>query len=161
MWILSGVFERFPELKVVFVEPGLGWVAWWLSSSTTWCCARATSSPCSSELPSYYFHRNMALTFIDEPDRRPALLRHRLGVENIMWSSDYPHPVSTLAEVAAPSIDEQFDGIPDDERELMVWRQRRAHLEPLTRVEPGNPVDIPSKGWDDDQARSETKEVER
>ena len=30
MWIMGGVFEQFPRLKVVFVEPGLGWVSWWL-----------------------------------------------------------------------------------------------------------------------------------
>src|SRR6266540_1850198 len=30
MWILGGVLERFPELKLVFVEPGVGWVAWYL-----------------------------------------------------------------------------------------------------------------------------------
>ena len=36
MWILGGVFERFPDLKVVYVEPGLGWVAWYVDSSTTW-----------------------------------------------------------------------------------------------------------------------------
>ena len=46
MWILGGVLERFPDLKVVFVEPGVGWIAlvgrtW----STTWCCARTTSCP--------------------------------------------------------------------------------------------------------------------
>ena len=31
MWLLTGVLERFPELKLVFVEPGLAWVAWLLS----------------------------------------------------------------------------------------------------------------------------------
>ena len=30
MWILTGILERFPDLKVVFVEPGIGWVTWWL-----------------------------------------------------------------------------------------------------------------------------------
>ena len=30
MWLLTGVLERHPHLKVVFVEPGIGWVAWWL-----------------------------------------------------------------------------------------------------------------------------------
>ena len=30
MWILSGALERFPRLKLVFVEPGVGWVAWYL-----------------------------------------------------------------------------------------------------------------------------------
>ena len=36
----------------------------------------------------------MAITFIDEPD--PVRnLRHVLGAQNLLWSSDYPHPVST------------------------------------------------------------------
>ena len=30
IWLLTGILVRFPELKLVFVEPGLGWVAWYL-----------------------------------------------------------------------------------------------------------------------------------
>ena len=32
IWILGGILERFPGLRLVFVEPGLGWVAWWLDA---------------------------------------------------------------------------------------------------------------------------------
>jgi predicted TIM-barrel fold metal-dependent hydrolase len=72
------------------------------------------------ELPSFYYRRNMAMTFIDEPDAVRSL-RHVLGAENLMWSSDYPHPVSTWPTSRAV-IDEELAGIPQLERELMVWR---------------------------------------
>jgi predicted TIM-barrel fold metal-dependent hydrolase len=43
--------------------------------------------------PSEYFRRQIYATFIDDP--RGVENRHQIGVENIMWSSDYPHTVST------------------------------------------------------------------
>ncbi|TMA34205.1 MAG: hypothetical protein E6J79_16975 [Deltaproteobacteria bacterium] len=39
--------------------------------------------------PSFYFHRNWRSTFMI--DRYAVQNRHTLGVENMMWSSDYPH----------------------------------------------------------------------
>jgi predicted TIM-barrel fold metal-dependent hydrolase len=70
------------------------------------------------ELPSFYYHRNMAMTFIDEPD--PVRhLRHVLGTQNLMWSSDYPHPVSTWPK-SLSVIDDLFEGIGENERDLMV-----------------------------------------
>ena len=64
-------------------------------------------APDLTELPSFYFHRNVFLTFIEEPEAWCDLLRHRLGVENIMWSTDYPHPVSSWPnsrKIAAESV---------------------------------------------------------
>ena len=69
MWIMGGVFERFPRLKVVFVEPGLGLgVVVARTSSTTSTQRQGYDFPAITELPSHYFRQNVYLTFIDEPD---------------------------------------------------------------------------------------------
>ncbi len=118
MWIMGGVFERFPRLKVVFVEPGLGWVSWWLYIVDDLTERQGYEFPAITELPSHYFRQNVYLTFIDEPDAMYHAREH-LGVENIMWSSDYPHPVSSWPR-SREIVDEMFAGVPAHERELVV-----------------------------------------
>ena len=96
MWVLTGLLERFPRLKVVFVEPGIGWVAWWLYIADDFVKRQGYEFPALKKLPSEYFRQSVHLTFIDEPH----VIMHahdRLGIENIMWSSDYPHPGVELA----------------------------------------------------------------
>jgi predicted TIM-barrel fold metal-dependent hydrolase len=118
MWILTGVLERFPDLKLVFVEPGLGWVAWWLQTADDMVLRQGYEFPALKELPSTYFARNVSLTFIEEIDAVQHL-RHRLGSENLLWSTDYPHPVTSWPN-SQQVIEEQFAGVPADERELML-----------------------------------------
>ncbi|MGY8737305.1 MAG: amidohydrolase family protein, partial [bacterium] len=62
--------------------------------------------------------QNVFLTFIDEPDAY-RLAQERLGVDNIMWSSDYPHPVSSWPR-SQQVVNEMFDGIPADDRTKIV-----------------------------------------
>jgi uncharacterized protein len=120
MWIMTGVFERFPKLKVVFVEAGLGWIAWWVYITDDLVQRQGYAAPHIKELPSFYFHRNVFLTFIDEPDAiRSDTIRERLGVENVMWSSDYPHPVTSWPN-SRKIVDESLHGITSAERELIV-----------------------------------------
>ena len=118
MWIMGGVFERFPQLKVVFVEPGLGWVSWWLYIADDLMTRQGYEFPAITELPSHYFRRNVFLTFIDEPDAVEQA-RGRLGVENLMWSSDYPHPVTSFPNSKA-IVDAIFADADPRERELIV-----------------------------------------
>jgi predicted TIM-barrel fold metal-dependent hydrolase len=118
MWVMGGVFERFPFLKVVFVEPGLGWVSWWLYIVDDLVARQGYEFPAITKPPSHYFRQNVFLTFIDEPDA----VRHahdRLGIENIMWSSDYPHPVSSWPR-SHELVDAMFEGVDADERALIV-----------------------------------------
>jgi predicted TIM-barrel fold metal-dependent hydrolase len=118
MWVLTGVLERFPRLKIVFVEPGVGWVAWWLYTVDDLNARQGYEFPALKELPSFYFRRNVSLTFIDEPNV-VRYAHERLGIENIMWSSDYPHPVSSWPNSQA-TADRMFADVSPEERELVL-----------------------------------------
>jgi predicted TIM-barrel fold metal-dependent hydrolase len=118
MWVLTGVLERFPELRVVFVEPGVGWVSWWLYTVDDLAARQGYEFPGLKHAPSEYFRRHVSVTFIDEPD----VIRHArdiIGVGNVMWSSDYPHPVTSWPR--SQSVAEQVTaGVSDTERELIL-----------------------------------------
>ena len=118
MWVLTGLLARHPKLKLVFVEPGLAWVAWWLHSADDMVRRQGYEFPGLTELPSYYFQKNVHLTFIEE-DFSLEFLRHKIGVHNILWSSDYPHPVTSWPR-SREVVEKQFHSIPPDERELIL-----------------------------------------
>jgi predicted TIM-barrel fold metal-dependent hydrolase len=115
-WILPGVLARFPKLKIVLVEPSLGWVPFYLDTLDSM-AAGPYDFPELDDKPSAYFHRQMHLTFVDDP--RGLLLRHELGVDRIMWSTDFPHPATSWPNSQAV-VEKNFAGIPDDERDLIV-----------------------------------------
>jgi predicted TIM-barrel fold metal-dependent hydrolase len=98
--ILGGVFERFPELKLVLTEQGASWIAPTLTPLDGFHRQAATTGrigelkfdvdrvpPLS---PSDYFHRNVyvAASF---PSPVDAEARHDIGVSHYLWGSDYPH----------------------------------------------------------------------
>jgi predicted TIM-barrel fold metal-dependent hydrolase len=114
-WILTGTLERFPELKIVFVEPGLYWVAGFIASLDRK-SAGPYDFPGMKLRPSEYFRRNMAVTFMD--DEFGLRQRQDLGVENILWSTDFPHPATTWPHSQAV-VERQFADVPEPERELI------------------------------------------
>jgi uncharacterized protein len=118
MWIMGGILERFPGLKLVFVEPGMAWVAWWIHLADDMATRQGYEFPALTELPSFYFHRNVHLTFIEE-ELALQRLRDVIGVENMLWSTDYPHPVTSWPNSRA-IIEQQLAGVPADERELIL-----------------------------------------
>ena len=94
--IYAGVLERFSRLKVVLVENEIGWIPFVLEQWDYYFKRFATSRPSSlslKRLPSEYFHRQVYATFFND-----AVGGHLLswwGVDNCMWSNDYPHGNST------------------------------------------------------------------
>jgi predicted TIM-barrel fold metal-dependent hydrolase len=88
--LFTGVFERFPELHVSMIETGVGWLPHFLEQmDDRFWRNRSWAGLSLREPPSFYWHRNMSATFIT--DRWGIACRHGVGVENMMWSTDYPH----------------------------------------------------------------------
>jgi predicted TIM-barrel fold metal-dependent hydrolase len=116
--IYSEMFDRFPELKLVLAETGAGWIPHFLEHMDDhWWRNRVWTGSQLKMLPSEYFRRNMKVTFIREPFA--VLNRHAIGVDNMMWSSDYPHhrhdwPYSRRV------IEESFVGAPEWEKRKMI-----------------------------------------
>jgi predicted TIM-barrel fold metal-dependent hydrolase len=117
MVLLSGLFERFPGLHFVFVEPGLGWVPYYLDTLDRM-VTHGYEFPSLKDKPSAYFHRNVSLTFMDE--RRGVEMRHEIGLDNIMWSTDFPHPACTWPN-SRKVVADLMRGVPDDEAYQLVY----------------------------------------
>jgi predicted TIM-barrel fold metal-dependent hydrolase len=92
--IFSGVLDRFPELQVVSAENNCGWLPYYLQRmDRTFERGRSAAGFKIQLKPSEYFRRQMHCTYID--DYVGVANRHFVGVDRMMWSSDYPHQAST------------------------------------------------------------------
>ena len=117
--ITSAVPQRFPQLRFVIVEGGIGWIAaqlrfmdhWW-EDHHRWI------QPRLGEPPSFFFKRQFWATF--EDDRPGILTRHMLNVDRLMWGSDYPHTEGTFP-FSLDQIRKDFADVPEDETRKMVY----------------------------------------
>ena len=116
--LFTGVFERFPELQVCWIETGVGWIPHLLESlDDRWWRNRVWGELPLTEPPSTYWYRNNAASFIT--DRSGIALRHQAGVRNIMWSSDYPHHGNDWP-YSRKVIAETMGHLPEAEKQLIT-----------------------------------------
>ncbi len=96
--IFGGVFERYPKLRVGAVEHELAWIPHFLGRMDYTYTQETPREDWhrfkEDMLPSDYFHRNVFAGF--QQDGLGVQLRNIIGVDNLMWGSDYPHPESTF-----------------------------------------------------------------
>ena len=96
----SGVLERHPKLKVVFTEGGAHWVpAALFDADRIYRDFESEVNPKLANMPSFYWWQNCYATFQEDPIGLRLL--DQIGVNKVLWASDYPHPESTLGYSAA------------------------------------------------------------
>ena len=115
--LFSGILERFPSLKMVSSESGLGWVPYLLEVADHQWERQNLAREGMSMKPSDYFHRQCYVNFWFE--RIGIENRHHIGVDNIMWESDFPHPTCTWPN-SSDYIKRSFAGVPEDEQRKML-----------------------------------------
>ena len=120
--IYAGVFDKYPNLQVVSVENDAGWAGNIIERMDyVEIKARARnlqgSGHLNREAPSHYWHNNIMYTFMR--DKTAIAARDIIGVDRLMWSSDFPHGDSTWPE-SQQVIDEQLAGVPEKEQRMML-----------------------------------------
>jgi predicted TIM-barrel fold metal-dependent hydrolase len=98
--LMGGVCERFPHLRLLFLEAGGGWVPTQLERMDEQVKAFPLERRWLRLLPSEYFKRQCWISF--EPGEwNLAASAGVLGADRILWASDYPHPDIAFPGAAA------------------------------------------------------------
>jgi predicted TIM-barrel fold metal-dependent hydrolase len=132
-FILAGVFDRFPALRLVLAEQGSGWIRDALDVMDSFYAQiaqgnvgvmRFADPQLLDRMPSEYWQTNcmVAASFLHRDD---CARRDHIGVDHIMWGSDYPHLEGTTP-FSREAIRMTFGGVPEPEVRAMLGENAAA-----------------------------------
>jgi predicted TIM-barrel fold metal-dependent hydrolase len=96
LFVLGGICERHPELRVAFLEGTGGWIVPMLERFDHQ--FKVFGSTDQKSLPSELFARQCVISF-DPDEVALAFTAEHLGADKILWASDYPHPDAKIPGV--------------------------------------------------------------
>jgi predicted TIM-barrel fold metal-dependent hydrolase len=136
--LLSGVLARYPTIKFVSVESGIGWIPFVLEALDYQFTGNrvAEERPDLDMLPSEYFTRNVYGCYWFE-QTAPRRLFDKVGVDNILFETDFPHPTSLFGEEVHERIRTGLAECNEETKRKILWD----NAESLYHVEPPPPID--------------------
>ncbi len=94
-YIFSGILDRHPKLRVGWFEGGIAWVPTALQDAEhLYASYKHMCDPLLQHDVRYYWDKHMSASFMVDP--LGLRLIDQIGVDNVMWSTDYPHNESTF-----------------------------------------------------------------
>jgi len=117
--IFSGLLERYPRLNWVFAETGLGWVSSVLEACDFEWDKRHLWTEGIRTRPSDQFRRQIYVDFWFETVG--IQMRDYIGVDNILWESDFPHITSTYPK-SWDAVEHSLAGVSSADREKILYR---------------------------------------
>ena len=114
--IFSGVFDRFPNLNLVFAEVDCGWLPYFKEQLDDG-YYRYRFRFDLEKLPSEYIEQHVHFTWVT--DTFGVNNRHQIGVDKMLWSSDYPHGNSNYPN-AWSATQASMAAVPLPEKQLML-----------------------------------------
>ena len=114
----GGVLERFPRLRVAFLEGNCSWLPWLLwRLDEYWQMSSEGEDASLRMLPSEYFRRQCFISVDADEDQVEWVIR-TLGDDALVFSTDYPHPDSHFPEATERFLDLP---IPPGSRRRILW----------------------------------------
>jgi predicted TIM-barrel fold metal-dependent hydrolase len=120
---MSPVPRKFPNIKIVFSEGGIGWVPAAIERADRQTLRHQHWSGSDDLLPSEVFARNFWFCMIEEPVG--IKYRYDIGVDRILWECDYPH-VDTPWPHSQQAVEDVLGDLPDEEIEAICHTNAEA-----------------------------------
>jgi predicted TIM-barrel fold metal-dependent hydrolase len=109
-WLMSGLFTKFPDLKIAYSEGQIGWIPYILErADTVWRENRGWGGIGDKVLvpPSELFRQHVYGCFFDDP--HGVRCAEEIGIDNITYETDYPHSDSTWPDSAKIAAEQTAD----------------------------------------------------
>jgi len=116
--LISKILMRFPNLKVVLAESGLGWGAYLLEYTDFQATGDQLPQNGYDLMPSQMFKRQCYL--VGWYDQASLRVRNYIGTENILWSTQFPLATSTWPNTKE-AMAKSFDKVDANDREKILW----------------------------------------
>ena len=117
--LISKILMRFPKLKIVLAESGLGWGAYLLEYTDFQATGDQLPQNGYDLMPSELFKRQCYL--VGWYDRASLRVRDYIGTENILWSSQFPQATSTWPNTKEALV-KSFAGVADADKQKILWQ---------------------------------------
>jgi predicted TIM-barrel fold metal-dependent hydrolase len=127
--IASGMFERHPDLKMVSVESGIGWIPFILEALEYEMAENAPKQLAAlSKRPAEYFASNLYATFWFENNRNklPDLI-DAVGEDSILFETDFPHPTCLYPSPLESVADKMATLAPETQKKILGENARRLY----------------------------------
>ena len=94
-WLVNGMPERFPKLKVIWIESGLAWVPFLMQRLDNEFMMRTSDAPLLKRKPSDYmremFYTSQPMEMVDNLEALQVTFKMMNARSQLLFSSDYPH----------------------------------------------------------------------
>jgi len=120
--LLSGVLAKFPSIKFVSVESGIGWIPFVLEALDYQFEGNSVRKqrPDLAMPPSEYFKKNVYGCYWFE-QVAPKKLIDAVGVDNILFETDFPHPTSLFGDEIQSRISKGLGDCDPGVKEKILW----------------------------------------
>ena len=140
--VFSGLLGRFPRLKIVFAEAGIGGLNYVLAACDhEWQTRRLWTEGLATR-PSTIVRQQIYVNFWFEAEG--IKLRHDIGIDNIMWESDFPH-VASYYPRSWQEVERVLGDVPAEDRRKLLYENaiRLYHIDAVVAATKTAPDELP------------------